>query len=67
MYLHDRLIVDRDGSVIYDVREGRVALRRGLHPLRVEYCEFEGRESLSLWWARGDAEATRVPASAFAR
>lgn len=67
LYLHDRLVVDRDGLQVYDVREGRVALRKGLHPLRVEYCEFAGRESLSLWWSRAGAASERVPADAYAR
>lgn len=52
---------------MYDVREGRVALHRGLHPIRVEYAEFEGRESLSLSWSVAGAPFTRIPADAYAR
>lgn len=67
LYLHDRLVVDRDGVQIYDTREGRVALRRGLHPIRVEYCEFDGRESLLISWSVAGAPLERIPAEAFAR
>lgn len=67
LYLHDRLVVERDGLQIYDVREGRVALRRGLHPFRVEFCEFEGRESLSISWSTTGERLERIPAEAFAR
>ena len=67
LYLHDRLVVERDGLQIYDVREGRIALRRGLHPFRVEFCEFEGRESLSISWSTTGGRLERIPAEAFAR
>lgn len=67
LYLHDRLVVERDGRQVYDVREGRVALRRGLHPIRVEFCEFEGRESLSLSWSIAGGRLERIPAEAFSR
>lgn len=67
LYLHDRLVIERDGLQVYDVREGRVALRQGLHPIRVEFCEFEGRESLSLSWSVAGGRLERIPAEAFSR
>lgn len=67
LYLHDRLVVDRDGPQIYETREGRIGLRRGLHPLRVEFCEFDGRESLSLSWSPPGEALERIPAAAYAR
>lgn len=67
LYLGERLVVERDGVQTWEVREGRVALKRGLHPIRVEFCEFAGRESLTLSWARAGAPLERIPAAAFVR
>lgn len=67
LYLHDRLVVDRDGPQIYENREGRIGLRRGLHPIRVEFCEFDGRESLALSWSTPGEPLARIPAAAYAR
>lgn len=67
LYLGDRLVVDRDGEQNYDVREGRIALRRGLHPIRVEFCEFAGRESLTLSWGLPGEPLAKIPADAFVR
>jgi hypothetical protein len=65
LFLHDRLVVDRDGGQVYEVREGRMGLRRGLHPIRVEFCEFAGRESLSLSWSSTGGQLERIPPDAY--
>ena len=48
IFLHDRLIVDNDGSHSPRTREGFVALEAGLHPLRIDYFEDHAGEFLAL-------------------
>jgi len=62
LFVHGRLTVNRDGLSHYDPTEGRLALRAGLHPIRVEYFEAKGRESLSLRWSGPDFNDELVPA-----
>jgi len=39
LYLHDRLVVDNDGSHSARRRAGQAPLQKGLHPVRLEYFE----------------------------
>ena len=50
LYLHDDLVVDNDGSHSSITKQGMMALKKGLHPIRIEYFEdFLGQE-LRLWY-----------------
>lgn len=60
--VHDALVVDNDGLHGMIERGGYIGLRRGLHPVRVEYFNATGGMGLSLRWRPpGAAEATEVP------
>lgn len=44
LYLHDQLVVDNDGSHSARLRQGSLALAKGLHPIRILYFEdYEGQ------------------------
>jgi hypothetical protein len=52
LYLHDEVVVDNDGSHSARTRQGFVALKKGKHPMRIEYFEdFLGQE-LRLYMTR---------------
>ncbi len=45
VYLHDEVVVDNDGSHSARTRHGYIALKKGKHPIRIEYFEdFLGQE-----------------------
>lgn len=48
LYLHDRLLVDNNGSHSKRMRTGRIALKKGLHPIRLRYFEDYDGEYLDL-------------------
>ncbi len=55
-YIHDQLVVDNDGSHEERARGGDIALKKGLHPFRIEYFEdFEG-QSLFVGYSGGDGK-----------
>ncbi len=44
LYVHDQLVVDNDGSHSARRKTGQVPLKKGLHPIRIEYFEdYEGQ------------------------
>lgn len=48
LYLHDRLVVDNDGSHSTRQRTGLAALEAGWHPIRIEYFEDYSGEKLVI-------------------
>jgi PA14 domain/Chitobiase/beta-hexosaminidase C-terminal domain/Calcineurin-like phosphoesterase len=55
-YIQDQLVVDNDGSHEERARGGDIALKKGLHPFRVEYFEdFEG-QSLFIGFSGEDGK-----------
>lgn len=58
-YIHDQLVVDNDGSHEERARGGDIALKKGLHPFRVEY--FEDFEGQSLFVGYSGADGKRKP------
>jgi PA14 domain/Chitobiase/beta-hexosaminidase C-terminal domain/Calcineurin-like phosphoesterase len=58
-YIHDQLVVDNDGSHEERARGGDIALKKGLHPFRVEY--FEDFEGQSLFVGYNGADGKRKP------
>ncbi len=50
LYLGNRLVVDNDGSHSARERSGRVVLKQGLHPIRIEYFEDHSGERLLVKW-----------------
>ena len=54
LYIDGEKVVDNDGIHPHSVRSERVRLERGMHPIRVEYQQQGGEQSLSLEYeARG--------------
>ncbi len=51
LFIGDRLVVDNDGTHAVAEEQGTIALKKGLHALRVVYFEQAGGESLSVSWA----------------
>lgn len=50
LYLHGKPVVDNDGKHTRREAYGWVGLRKGLHPLRVEYFQDGANHVLHLWW-----------------
>jgi hypothetical protein len=48
VYIHDKLIVDNDGPHGKKEESGEIALKAGLHPLKVEYYQMEGGKALDV-------------------
>lgn len=48
LYVHDRMVVDNDGSHSLRQREGLAALSAGWHPVRIEYFEDYSGEQLEI-------------------
>ena len=51
LYIANRLIVDNDGLHAPRTSAGHVRLKTGLYPLRVEFFEHTGGESLQAFWS----------------
>lgn len=65
VYLHDRLVVDNDGSHSARTRSGQIALEEGKHPFRVAYFEDIMGESLQLRYEGPGLPLQEIPFSAF--
>lgn len=60
LFVHGDLVVDNDGNHAQQIRTGWVDLAAGLHPIRVEYYEDEGDETLDLSMADAEGEFASV-------
>lgn len=60
LYVHDQLVVDNGGNHAAILRTNWVDLQAGLHPIRIEFYEDEGQQSLELLMAVGDGDLTVV-------
>lgn len=68
MWIDDQLVVDNDGGHGMRFRSGRVALREGLHQVRVDYFQGGGGMGLEVWWSsEAGIRRSRVPDSAWVR
>lgn len=68
MWIDDELVVDNDGGHGMRFRSGRVALREGLHKVRVDYFQGTGGLGLEVWWSsEAGIRRSRVPDSAWVR
>lgn len=56
VYLHDKLVVDNDGSHSARLRSGHVALKKGKHPIRIAYFEDFLGQVLQLFIRNPGAE-----------
>lgn len=68
LWLHDRAVVDNDGHHGVQRGSGKVALRAGLHPIRIEWFNGVGPGSLEVRWSgRGVGRDVVVPDGAYRR
>ncbi|RPI01442.1 MAG: DUF5060 domain-containing protein [Calditrichaeota bacterium] len=51
LYIGNSLVVDNDGQHAARRVSGQIGLAAGFHPLRIEYFEAGGGETLSIFWA----------------
>ena len=67
LYLGEDCIVDNDGQHGVAEKSGEVALKAGLHPIRIEYFEHGGGESLSFHYEGPGIMKQEVPSTALRR
>ena len=61
LFVHDKLVVDNNGSHSAQVRRGNIALQKGLHPIRVAYFEDFLGETLEIGFEGAGLDRRRVP------
>lgn len=61
LYIADELVVDNDGIHISTIKPGQIALKKGKHPIKIEY--FEGKDYQNLWlgWEGPGIDRESVP------
>ena len=64
LYIGNECIVDNDGQHGVAEKSGEIALKAGLHPIRIEYFEHGGGESLALHYEGPGIEKQEIPQSA---
>ena len=67
LFIGDQLIVDNDGSHSARMRMGYTALKKGLHPIRIEYFEDFDGELIQLEYAGTGKSREEVPFNDFFR
>lgn len=62
LYIDNKQIIDNDGYHGARPRDGEVILKKGKHPIRINYFEGGGGYTLSLQWAKhGDNKFSIIP------
>lgn len=67
LYIADELVVDNDGSHSARMRKGYMALKKGLHPFKIEYFEDFDGELIRLEYSTNDRPRAEFPMSGFYR
>jgi predicted alpha-1,2-mannosidase len=62
LYLNDKLIIDNDGGHRAQVLDSKIGLKKGLHPVKVDYCQNGLAKSLVLEWEGPGVEKQEVSA-----
>ena len=66
LYIDGTLLVDHDGPHGMEPKEVEIALRKGFHPIRIEYFQGGGGRGIALKWMRaGDPELQVIGATNF--
>lgn len=60
LWINDELIIDHDGLHGADARDGEMALKAGIHPIKVEYFQGLGGKNIVLQWASFDNQQFEV-------
>ncbi|MFS4417767.1 PA14 domain-containing protein [Maribacter sp. 2307ULW6-5] len=61
LYVHDKLFLDNDGSHSAKTKEGSIALKKGFHPIHIDYFEDFLHEALELHYSSGEMGKRPVP------
>lgn len=64
LYIHNQLIVDNDGSHGMRERSGEVILKKGFHPIRIEFFQGGGGFGLKASYKGPNFDQKEIPASA---
>ena len=62
LYLNDKQIIDNDGGHRAQVLDSKIGLKKGWHPIKVDYCQNGLAKSLVLEWSGPGFERQQVPA-----
>lgn len=61
LFIADRKVVDNDGLHPFKVKDGQVALRKGLHPIQLNFIEGGGGYKLTLQYSLNGESPRDVP------
>ncbi len=68
LYIGGDLVVHNDGLQSATTKQGYIALSPGYHPIRIEYFERGGDETLEVFWQQpGSSKLEPLPISALVR
>jgi hypothetical protein len=62
LYINDKLIIDNDGGHRAQVLDSKIGLKKGWHPIKVDYCQNGLAKSLVLEWEGPGIEKQEVSA-----
>jgi hypothetical protein len=62
LYLNERLVIDNDGGHRAQVLDSKIGLKKGWHPIKVDYCQAGLAKSLVLQWEGPGVDKQQVPA-----
>jgi cytochrome c len=63
IYIDGKMLIDNDGPHGMDPKETEIALRKGFHPVQIEYFQGGGGRGITLKWARaGKPDMEIIPA-----
>jgi cytochrome c len=66
LYLNNQLIADNDGPHGTEFKDAEMALRAGLHPIRIEFFQGGGGKNFTLQWTTPEqGEFVVIPPTAF--
>lgn len=66
LYINDKLVIDNDGLHGAEAIDGELALKEGMHPIKVEFFQGTGGRNVVLKWASFKSQKFDViPASVF--
>ncbi len=64
LYIDNKMVIDNDGFHSTAARDGEIILKKGKHPVRINYFEGGGGYTMSLQWAKhGDKKFSIIPNS----
>ena len=61
LYIHGKPVVDNDGFHWSETKKGKIALKKGLHPFKLNFFQGKYGHNLSLKVEYGDTEKQQIP------